>query len=44
MFNARPFVGRDKLDVGVTIGLPDLALVTRVAVEEAATLAVDRSK
>ena len=42
MFNSRPFVGRGKLDTaGVTIGCPDTALVTRVAVEEDVALAVD---
>lgn len=44
MFNSHPFVlvGRCKLGTArVIIGLPDLALVTRVTVEEAATLFVD---
>lgn len=44
MSNSHPFVlvRRGKLETaGVIIGLPDLALVTRVAVEDAAMSAVD---
>ena len=38
-------MGIGKLDTaGVTIGCPDTALVTRVAIEEDVVLAVDRTK
>ena len=45
MFNSRPFLGIGKLDTaGVTIGCPDNALVTRVAIEEDVALAVDQTE
>ena len=38
-------MGRGKLDTaGVTIGCPDTAVVTSVAIEEDVALAVDRTK
>ena len=41
ILNSHPFVGIGKLDTaGVTIGCPDTALVTRVAIEEDVALAV----